>query len=371
MKDTHLHFSGATDVTGKALAEEIGCHGSTALKRDNDTIYIGWGCKTKEDVNLPKAMKVLNHPNMIRSNRNKLTTLTKLAANKAVNVAAFCEADKLQDFDDKKFALSLPVIGRTNYHQGGKGFWLCLTKQQVQKAIAQGAQYFQNYIDIATEYRLHIFKGKLLWAVKKVEREENHMDDAFIEQYWKKVKASADKAEKVLNEEDVKYAFEKIRKRVLPLPDQIIKSNMRGWKFSHVKDNNVSADLLKQCVDALKAVGLDFGAVDCCVDETGKPWIIEINTGPGLDKSPFDAYVKAFKDFVEDERKPAPIAAAANAVAAGAKKVAEAVKGDKGAKKDGPMSLKQKLDFLGELCDGADAETEAFIEGKAAKLFGK
>jgi len=123
--------------------------------------------KQKRILTFLKAVKVLNHPNMIRSNRNKLTTLTKLAANKAVNVAAFCEADQLQDFDDKKFALNLPVIGRTNYHQGGKGFWLCLTNQQVQKAIAQGAQYFQNYIDIETEYRLHIFKGKLLWAVEK------------------------------------------------------------------------------------------------------------------------------------------------------------------------------------------------------------
>jgi len=115
---------------------------------------------------------------------------------------------------------------------------------------------------------------------------------------------------------------------------------------------------------------LDFGAVDCCKDAAGKPWIIEINTGPGLDKSPFDAYVKAFKDFVEDARKPAPMQQAANAVAAGAKKVAKAVKGDNN-QEGGLMSFKQKLDFLGELCDGADPETEAFIEKKAAVLFGK
>lgn len=358
-KDAYIWFSGATDVTGKKLAKELKIDGGRD-KPKGKKIVIGWGAKTNDDVNFTVGVETLNHPNNIRSNRNKLATLEALK-NSNVAVALFVQANKVMNsLDTKGSGIELPLIGRTKYHQGGKGFWTCLTKTHVRDAIDGGVGYFQNYIDIVDEYRLHIFNGKLLFAQKKVKR--NNMEEAFVEQQGQKINDYADKAKTKLDKKTLDYALKKIAKDHQKA-DMIVRSNKRGWKFSHIKQVNPA--LLNTATASLTAVGMDFGAVDCCIDSNGNPWIIEINSGPGLDGSSLKAYVGAFENTLKSIMSPPKKKEIVVKAAVGK------VTGKVGSKsKLGSNSAKERLTGLKELLDlveDADETECAVIEGLVKK----
>lgn len=295
-KDAYIWFSGATDVTGKTLADKLGIDGGKT-KPKGKKLVIGWGTKTKDDTVFPVGTVVLNHPNKVRSNRNKLTTLRTLEPKMT---AAFMDANSiLTALADAKSVIKFPLVGRTNYHQGGKGFWICLTLSHVRNAIDEGAQYFQNYIDIRDEFRLHVFGDKIIYAQKKVKR--TNLEEAYIAQRAEKITNIAGKNDRKLDKSTLDYALGRLAKEHSAV-DMIVRSNRKGWKFSHVK--TVDKAMEKQAIAALKAVSLDFGAVDCCLDMDGKPWVIEINSGPGLDGSTLNTYVDTFKAKLKEIMTP-------------------------------------------------------------------
>jgi len=51
--------------------------------------------------------------------------------------------------------------------------------------------------------------------------------------------------------------------------------------------------LLADCVSAVAALGLDFGAVDVMTDNEGRHYILEVNTAPGLEASTLTRYTEA------------------------------------------------------------------------------
>lgn len=292
----YIWYSGATDVTGRTLQDKLGVDGGTT-RPQNKKIVIGWGTKTKEDVALEGT--VLNHPNNIRKARNKLEALKVMHAAIGGGIANFCDADQV----NAKLAngqLTLPLVGRTKYHQSGKGFWLCLTDAHIKSAIADGAQYFQNYIDIDTEYRLHVCCGEVIYAVKKV---ENATEAGWVAQRKEKIMDYARKNNWNVNDATLDKILKILFKEVT-IPDRIVRSNRRGWKFSSIKLENVKDNLKNIACDAVKALGLDFGAVDCALDGNGSAWVIEVNTGPGLQGTALEKWAEALKAKLDELQCP-------------------------------------------------------------------
>ena len=359
-KKTAIYYSGATDVTGKALADALGITGAKAKPTKAFELVFGWGAKTKEATNFPAGTTVLNHPDNIRNNRNKLKTLELLQEAK-VNVAAFVSAEKvLAELKKKKPALKLPLVGRTKFHQGGKGFWMCNTEGQIKDAIGKGAQYFQNYIGIKNEYRLHVFKDTVIYAQKKAQRD--NMEAAFSAQYGDKIKAAAEKSGQKLDEATLNYALGQVSKRVMPEPDMHIRSNTRGWKFISVKPLGLGQEFRNLAIKAVKAVGLDFGAVDCCVDEEGDSYVIEINSGPGLEKTAFDKYVEAFEGVIKDNFEPKKAVGVQKKVAAVATQAAPTPGSAK-------ARLASKAALMAEMIGAADENEAAALESVFGKMF--
>ena len=313
-KSAYIWYSGATDITGIKLAEALEIrHGKNKPVFSAFDLIIGWGTKIDETISLDK-IQTLNHPNQILGNRNKFKALEIMSAAK-VNVAPFIEASKISaaiknnpsstselyqyttNVKNNQKSIKLPLIGRTKYHQGGKGFWNCPTLTHVNAAINDGANYFQNMIEIKDEYRLHVFNNDIIYAVKKTKRSKEEYQEAYVRHELEHQKKLAEKNKNLFDEATAKLILERIaKKKVADGADMIIRSNRRGWKFSHI--TTVDKDLQNEAIKALNALKLNFGAVDCCLDINNRPYIIEINTGPGLEETPFIAYVNAFKDTI-------------------------------------------------------------------------
>lgn len=302
----HIWYSSATDITGQALAEALeGVSGSRSkpARLTAGDIVIGWGAKTDADVSFGNGVHVLNHPNKIKANRDKLEALTKMAGNRnlAASIAKFCAANiVIRELDRRSATIKLPVVGRTKYHQGGTGFWLCLTKQHIQKAIDDGAAYFQNYIDIKDEYRLHVAFGNVIYAVKKL---ENATEAGWTNQRKEKIADYNQKNNWNLDDNTIDRVLALLYKEA-SLPDRIVRSNKRGWKFSSVRLENVTTPMKNAAKKAVEVMELDFGAVDCAIGNDDNPYIIEINSGPGLQGTARDKYIEAFRAKISELEAP-------------------------------------------------------------------
>jgi hypothetical protein len=358
----YIWYSGPTDATGQLLAKELkATHGKTK-PTGTGKLCICWGTKTDKQVNMG-TIPVLNHPDKIKANRHKYNTLVALAK-AGVYVGSFCSVKEILTALSKPTGhepMAVPVIGRRNYHQGGEDFHTCLTIGHVKKAIDLGATYFRNYMDVKDEYRLHVFQGAVINAQKKTERSD--MKKAFAEQFSDKIKNNAAKTGKKLDEATIKHVLEDIGGRQ-GHANQIIKSNTRGWKFSQIKLTSLNKDLQDLAVRAVEASGLDFAAVDCVMLENGKPAIIELNTGPGLEGSSFNAYVAVFNEAVKVANAPKKAAPAMEPAQTKTDKKRTAPVGGRRIRADA-----DKLRLLADMMDKADEGEKEVLDSVFAKMF--
>ena len=52
-------------------------------------------------------------------------------------------------------------------------------------------------------------------------------------------------------------------------------------------------------IDAVSALGLDFGAVDIIEDADGKLYVLEVNTAPGLEGQTLTLMAEALKELID------------------------------------------------------------------------
>lgn len=365
-KDVYIYYSKATDMTGKKLAEALGCkHGYDKPALKDTTMVIGWGPKTKKAETFGK-LPVMNHPDKVRTNRNKLEAMQVMSA-AGVNIAPFVLAENANQIGRAGSKVNFPVIGRKKYHQGGKGFWTCPAANLVQAAINDGAQYFQNYIEIQDEFRFHVMRGEVIHAVKKVKRTQEEMEAAFIKHELERQKELARRNNDPFDEATAQLFLRRQAKQVCQDgANMLIRSNKLGWKFVKVKSPTKA--ISDQAAKACKALGLDFGAVDCCTDVKGKVWIIEVNTGPGLDATPFKKYVAAFNAVIEDTLKPKSVVGRAASALGKKPSLAAAAAQAPDVPAGGHDDLATRLRVAADMLDNADNDQEKAV---MKKVFGK
>lgn len=93
----------------------------------------------------------------------------------------------------------------------------------------------------------------------------------------------------------------KTQRKVLPLDrdrsqdNWEIRTHPNGWIYIQQNDEE---QLSTVAVQAVAALGLDFGAVDICTKRRGdsrKVYVLEVNTAPGLEGQTLTAYVNAIE----------------------------------------------------------------------------
>lgn len=241
----YLLYSPESSETGKALLEWLIANGAKDLKGGKDPgtepvhHLIRWGSFKP----LPKKTtgKVLNSKDSVQLASDKAKSLKAM---KAVDVnipPTYTAAGSIEHF---------PVLGRQDKHSHGTDIVLCLRQSDVQVSLDLGCTHWTGFIPVTREFRIHVFDG-----------------------YPIKI------SEKMLTDTSKFVAW--------------CRNFETGWTF-HTPKNPVPKGVKLEAISAVEALGLTFGAVDIVTNEHGDPYVLEVNTAPGLIEDGVDRYGKRF-----------------------------------------------------------------------------
>ena len=252
----YIWYSRKSKTTGRNLCQELEIDGGMNSPPSDTDFLICWGMSNGDISHLNLGSQnvcILNHPKNSQNAVNKLESL-KLLHKNDVNVAPF---QSLQSIKENGMKLSFPLIGRKLVHQGGWGLFYC--KKYIERAVRKGCEYFSQFIPSDTEYRVHIFLNKVVRISEKVPSDEE------------------------------------------PLTNNKIRNHRFGWRFAwrpfHSEDYPI--EIIKESFKAIRALKLDFGAVDVLWGKNNKPYILEVNTAPALDGSGLNLYAEKIQSFIK------------------------------------------------------------------------
>lgn len=219
------------DLLGGKIVRENGNY----RPKPND-IIINWG-----NPRLPvwwNGQLIVNTPESVAVASNKIFALRTLRE-RLIATPKFATNRHQVSFS--------PVVVRhlVNSHSG-KGIELITGYNLPQ------APLYTEYIKNHGEYRVHVFGGKVIDYAKK----KRHYGDT------------------PTNEES------------------LIRSNENGWVFT--RENLKRLDRIEQlAIEAVKALGLDFGAVDIIKNENKDIYVLEVNTACGIGYTTSQSYKEA------------------------------------------------------------------------------
>ncbi len=208
-----------------------------------DDLVINWGSGA------PLALqsdlgKVLNAPAAVKLAINKLTCFKALYDHGVPTVEWTADKSVAQSWSDAGDV----VIMRTKL-TGHEGDGIIVVEKHHK---VQDAPLYTKYVFKEREYRCHVVNGVVIDTAQKI-RDPNREPTT-----WK----------------------------------------IRSWKNGFIfARNNVKPNELRDAaaIAAIKAVGLNFGAVDLIEDKFGNAYVLEINTGPGIEGKTVQIYADAFR----------------------------------------------------------------------------
>lgn len=240
-----LLYHARSSGTGPEMARVLGIEGGTELYERVD-ILIRWGSQAQVRY---KPGLVVNSKNAIAKASNKMVALKELG-DKGVLVPDH------GDIEGGRYHFGVsdaPLVGRPIQHHGGNGFQLCLNAGDVERAIENGAEYFMKYVPNNEEWRAHIVGEELIMAQLKCAGEGG-------------------------------------------VGNMYCRNTQHGWVLNR---RSSPPDWVKNVgVSAIKALGLDFGAVDMCRGNDSRMYVFEVNTAPGLEGDKLAVYARAIARMV-------------------------------------------------------------------------
>ena len=235
--------------SAKALAQSLNIKCLTRPKRfkARNELVISWGSNDPQFK--ITSTKLLNNPRAIVFASNKLSSFNSFKRN---NIPC---PDFTTDIEVAKQWIAeeeVVVCRKLLRSHSGKGIVLA---SKVSELVA--APLYVKYFPKSHEYRVHVFNGKVIDAVKK--RKRNGVTDY----------------------------------------NKYIRVHGNGWVFCR-NDFVLSEELKTLAINAVKCLGLDFGAVDIVSKSNGEAKVLEVNTAPALQGTTLISYTNAIKEYVDE-----------------------------------------------------------------------
>lgn len=232
--------------------------GSRYRPRRGDLI-INWGCSEIPEVLRGHDLRYWNHPNAVKNATNKTKTFQLLHA---ANVPAVQHTTNIAD------AISWCNRGKTviqrNVVSGRQGDGIVICSRETPPT--RDGRLWTKYFDRKDEYRVHVFKGEVIDVQKKRLTTE-------VRDRLRRASTEAEQAEK-------SYVYR-------------IRSYPNGWVFCR-KGVVCPTSVSTASVAAVRALGLDFGAVDIGFRRSDSvARVFEVNTAPGIEGTSIRTYADA------------------------------------------------------------------------------
>ena len=245
--------------SAKALADELGIarlklEGSRWKGKAGDVV-INWGTSCMGHPAFEGAARVLNHPNNVAKAANKLLAFkTFTDANVACPAYTTSHVEACHMLNNGS---TIVVREKLNGHSG-EGIAIITPEAHLSGEMrVPEAPLYTNYIKKVDEYRAHVF-GDNVFFVQRKARKKDVPDD---EVNWQ------------------------------------VRNHANGFIFAH-EGVDIPDDVKKLAVEAVKALGLDFGAVDLIKTKMGKWYVLEVNTACGLSGETIQKYAEQFRKYL-------------------------------------------------------------------------
>jgi len=157
--------------------------------------------------------------------------------------------------------LEYPILAKNRLSYQGRGM-VKIDNQEQYEAFKRShnldAYILERYYNYAREYRLHCTQEECFLTWRKLRRHD-------AEERW------------FFNSHNCNWVGENHR----------LFNKPRNWE-----------EIIKASINAIKAVGLDIGAVDCRVAADGKFIILEVNSAPALGAQGLQCYQNQIKQLI-------------------------------------------------------------------------
>lgn len=234
--------------SAKALGKALGVKVLTRPKKKRKGLAINWGNKTFHNT----KCETLNKSGNILVASNKHITLHFLKTHNIPCPDFTTNINEAKEWINEGYTVVCRKLLRSH---SGKGIVIA---NEINELV--NAPLYVKYFPKSYEFRIHVFNGKVIDYVQKKKK------DGFteIEGY-----------------------------------NKYIRSHKNGWIFC--RQNIIERDDLKTlAVSAVKALGLDFGAVDVVMTSRGTAKVLEVNTAPALENTTLERYVNAIKEYANE-----------------------------------------------------------------------
>jgi glutathione synthase/RimK-type ligase-like ATP-grasp enzyme len=271
--------------------------GATIIKLENSRYryrnqhtVINWGNsqRTPNMVGVP----MLNEPEAVAIASNKLLTFEELSDNNVATVPFTTDVDVAQQWLEE----GAKVFARAKLN-GHSGDGIGVIEHDTTKEFA--LQEAQRILDDAGLGRI----ADTLDHDYQLLREET-LDLPDVPLYTKGISNKGEYRVNVFNGDIILY--QKKSRRVnedgevetAEGEEADVRNLASNWVYRTGKLKSLER-VENLAIDAIEALGLDFGAVDIIMDNDGEVYVLEVNTAPGLGNTDsIEAYVEAISNLV-------------------------------------------------------------------------
>jgi len=238
-----------TGKTGRELVKRLRIRSQRSVERGLVSPHrinkiIRWG--TTETFGENEECMELNTCHAVMNSSNKIKSL-QLMKEADVSVPWFTDNRETATEYNKNF----PIVGRTTNHQGGSNFRVTYPTTFPNLTNDRLSSHWLELIPIHKEWRVHVFRGEVIGVSRKTDEGVEHR-----------------------------------------ITNRLTRNHSNGWRFIRCDLDFVQDRLKEIAIEAIKALSLDFGAVDIILstgeenNATGrKYYVLEVNSAPSLESN--------------------------------------------------------------------------------------